>query len=323
MKLFYSFILFFILSFLSCKKENTDNTATLCKWETLAPMNYGRHNFGLTVCNDTIYAIGGYNTSELNVVEAYDPTENIWYLKTEMPTARGYLIVESYNNKIYAIGGVSGGPNNITYENVTEMYDPNMDIWTTLEPIPISTSTNSILGNEFICSGIVNGYIYVAVFNAAKTLMYIYDINQNIWTEHNCGYVQTGFTPFSSAVLENILYACGGELVLKFDANLNTWITIPPMNETREYGCLVASSEFLYMIGGRTINESHDGYYAFSTVDIYDPMNTSWSKESDLSTPRYSASAVYYEGYLYVAGGQKISNNFYPYPIALMERLKL
>src|SRR2546423_13612252 len=144
----------FFLLFMSCKKEETapgnDSNPTINSWKTLAPMPTGRHHFGFVECNGLLYAIGGYNADALKKVEAYNSATNIWETKADMPTARGYLVVCVVSNKIYAIGGISGGDlNRITYENVTEEYDPAVDKWTVKSPPPISQAFNPVMGNQF------------------------------------------------------------------------------------------------------------------------------------------------------------------------------
>jgi N-acetylneuraminic acid mutarotase len=62
------------------------------------------------VVNGKIYVIGGWDGySTLNSVEEYDPTTNSWRKIASMPTARYGLATAVVGNKIYAIGGDSGG----------------------------------------------------------------------------------------------------------------------------------------------------------------------------------------------------------------------
>ena len=41
----------------------------------------------------------------------YDPAKDKWSIKKNMPTARWGLVAATANNKIYAIGGMSGDNN--------------------------------------------------------------------------------------------------------------------------------------------------------------------------------------------------------------------
>jgi N-acetylneuraminic acid mutarotase len=60
--------------------------------------------------NDKIYAIGGLSFDAANLevfstVEEYDPINDKWTKKADMPTPRGALAVAEVGGKIYAIGG--------------------------------------------------------------------------------------------------------------------------------------------------------------------------------------------------------------------------
>jgi N-acetylneuraminic acid mutarotase/TorA maturation chaperone TorD len=62
------------------------------------------------VVNGKIYVIGGWDGySTLNSTEEYDPTTNSWRKIASMPTARYALATAVVGNKIYAMGGDSGG----------------------------------------------------------------------------------------------------------------------------------------------------------------------------------------------------------------------
>jgi N-acetylneuraminic acid mutarotase len=82
-------------------------------------------SFGIAVCNNKIYLIGGnVQNTALSTNEVYDPITDTWETKNPMPTARKWLEVNTVNGKIYAVGGV-----NYAYVSyrvaTTEVYDPN------------------------------------------------------------------------------------------------------------------------------------------------------------------------------------------------------
>jgi N-acetylneuraminic acid mutarotase len=96
-------------------------------WSTKAPMPTPRYGHGVGVVNGIVYAVGGYSTSYLNTVEAYDPSTNTWSTKAPMPTARCCLGVVGVNGILYAVGGVAG----IGLLNFVEAYDPSTNTWST------------------------------------------------------------------------------------------------------------------------------------------------------------------------------------------------
>jgi N-acetylneuraminic acid mutarotase len=96
---------------------------------------------GATGPDGTIYAIGGItggqvNTTELDFVQAYDPSSDSWTLKTAMPTARhGMASSTGRKGLVYIIGGTTGEGGGIPAVDgvldVVESYNPLADAWAT------------------------------------------------------------------------------------------------------------------------------------------------------------------------------------------------
>jgi N-acetylneuraminic acid mutarotase len=85
-------------------------------------------------CNGSIYLIGGYTSGNLNQV--YDPLTNTWDLKANMPTARQEYGVAVISGKIYVIGGELLHTGSSQPTNITEVYDPSTDTWSTDAAMP-------------------------------------------------------------------------------------------------------------------------------------------------------------------------------------------
>ena len=119
-------------------------------WATKAPMPTPRSNFGTSVVNGVIYAVGGTGNCgyACGTVEAYDPATDTWTAKASMPTARGYLSTSVVNGILYAVGG--GNESGVL--GTVEAYDPASDTWSTKASIPTARY-------EFGTS-VVNGVIY-------------------------------------------------------------------------------------------------------------------------------------------------------------------
>jgi len=97
---------------------NTATTAAGTAGAALAPMPTARDDFGFSVLNGVIYAIGGDTNSFddaartpccTTVVEAYDPVANTWSTKTPMPTIRDDFDASLVDGVIYAIAGSRDG----------------------------------------------------------------------------------------------------------------------------------------------------------------------------------------------------------------------
>jgi N-acetylneuraminic acid mutarotase len=110
------------------------------KWSEGQPMPTARGSTAANFVNGTLYVIGGYGFSVLNVNEAYNPLLNEWTSKSSMPTPRHHAGSAVVDDKVFVIGGriLDLAPNvNI---NINERYDPKEDKWITLEPMPSNRS---------------------------------------------------------------------------------------------------------------------------------------------------------------------------------------
>lgn len=138
----------------------------------LTPRNY----FALATYQNKIYCMGGLTNSTLSGInEVYNPASDSWESKTAMPTPRHDLDANVVNGKIYLISGLVQHrwfPNvKGTYEltNITEVYDPATDTWTTKAPIP-----NAV---HDYASTVVNKKIYII----SGTLTQIYNPETDTW----------------------------------------------------------------------------------------------------------------------------------------------
>jgi N-acetylneuraminic acid mutarotase len=76
-----------------------------------------------------IYAIGGWDSgqqTQINTVEAYDPSTQTWAMVQSMPSLRQSLVAAASGSTIYAIGGVYGST--IVLANVEE-YSLSANTW--------------------------------------------------------------------------------------------------------------------------------------------------------------------------------------------------
>lgn len=69
----------------SVERYDTENDI----WEEMAPMSIARSAFSLTVLDNKIYAMGGFDGRNfLKIVEIYDTITNTWQLGTELTSER-------------------------------------------------------------------------------------------------------------------------------------------------------------------------------------------------------------------------------------------
>ena len=321
-------IFFFIFSsFLFIGTQCTKNGGgggTQNTWKTLSPMPTARHHFGFVENNGLFYAIGGYDASGLNTVEVYDPVNASWQTKAPMPTARGYMAVAVVANKIYAIGGFTGSDvNNITYTNVTEVYDPATDQWTEKSAFPIDRAYNGVIGNQFITGTAINGKIYVAAGPEEPT--YIYDPVADSWfADTALGIGKFSFEPYFSTAANNDMYVTDGINFLRYASAANNWNVLQANSTSRRAASLASDGTNIYSIGGYIYVQKTNSDSMTNDVGKYSISGSSWTKMFGMNVKKHSSGSLVYNGNLYVAGGAvRQVNSYLDVPIADFEMLEL
>ena len=142
-------------------------------WITKSANPTPEQSFAIAVFQNKIYCIGGLNgNGSSGINEVYNPATDSWETKAPMPTTRYGLQANVIDGKIYAMGGEKW--NEVTIKapetlNVTEVYDPSSDTWTTKSPMPNPAG---------YVSAVVNNKIYVI----GPWLTQIYDPKTDAWS---------------------------------------------------------------------------------------------------------------------------------------------
>jgi len=105
-------------------------------WFVRSSMNVPRVEFGATVCNNRLYAIGGYYFNYQNANEEYDPLGDTWQTKRPIPLVRSGLACAAIGNRIYTIGGQRFQPRAV-YAQV-ERYNVLTDSWAIVESLNVA-----------------------------------------------------------------------------------------------------------------------------------------------------------------------------------------
>ena len=170
-------------------------------WIPMASMNIERNPY-VAVVNNKIYAVGGYNNEmgSLATNEEYDPLNDLWTIKTSMPTARNGAPVAAANGKVYAIGG-EYFPNNPL--STVEEYDPSTNGWTTKLNMPTARRGAAAVA--------IDNKIYViggTDDSSDLSTVELYDPLNNNWTVKTDMITAREF--LGLAVVNNKIYAIGG-----------------------------------------------------------------------------------------------------------------
>jgi N-acetylneuraminic acid mutarotase len=127
-------------------------------WTERSPMPTSRDHAFSGVVNNKIYVIGGRigagnipATTNIDIVEEYDPATNLWgSIKDRMPTPRSGGGAATYNGKIYVGGGELQNRQLAAAFRALEAYDPVSNTWEILPSMPSSRHGNAMgfIGNK-------------------------------------------------------------------------------------------------------------------------------------------------------------------------------
>jgi len=228
-------------------------------WVSKQPMPTARSRFGITVFENKIYVMGGANASRFtDANEVYDPATDTWEIKASMPAGgRSELAVNAVNGKIYAIGGHFLGIF-WTPSNLTEVYDPVTDTWTTKAEMPTAVYSCT--------SAVVDNKIYLIENGRSITiprLNQIYDTETDTWSIGQP--LPTRAVGAAAAATTGVyapkrIYVIGGGDLFTYDLNqiydpaTDTWTTGMAMPTPRQRLGVAVLNDTLYAIGGYQID---------------------------------------------------------------------
>jgi len=268
------------------------------KWVPGVPTKLPRSRLGVTVHNNSLYAIGGYDgCRRLDSVEKFSlpechhpgPTSSAsssstgasataavggggggqWEMSASLNTKRSVLCAVVVKDTIIVVGGYNG----IASLNTIELYNPAEDEgWRMGSPMLKARSATGccVLDNRFLFA--IGGHDGLSIFKSVEML----DIESHEWVM--VAPMMTKRCRHGAAVLNGRIYVCGGYDGSKFlnscevyDQYPNAWSTIAPMIHARSRVSVVSNGGKLYALGG------FDGASNLSSVEVYDPESNTWS----------------------------------------------
>jgi N-acetylneuraminic acid mutarotase len=114
-------------------------------WRERRPMLVARNHHAVAAVGDKLYVIGGRiggafitapTTNNVDIVEMYDPTTDMWVGRERMPTARSAIGGAVYNGKIIVAGGEGQDRRALSAFKEVEVYDPALNRWQLLPSMP-------------------------------------------------------------------------------------------------------------------------------------------------------------------------------------------
>jgi N-acetylneuraminic acid mutarotase len=228
-------------------------------WTYKTPMPTPMSEFGIAVYNNKIYCMSD------DVNQVYDPATDTWENRTSMPTPRHRLGANVVDGKIYVIGGYDRSlPYGGDATDITEVYDPETDTWSTKAPMLAEKCDYA--------SAVVGDKIYIigggSLSQPMTTESQIYDTKTDSWSYG---------APFPYEYLS--FRFLEGE-----KAAATTGVDAP---------------ERIYIFA-----EIHEtGEQSEYSVQIYNPENDSWTVGADIPTHRIHFGVAVLDDLFYVIGG--------------------
>lgn len=284
--------------------------------EIKAKINPGRYGLAATAINDEVYIIGGSGPDGfLGKVEKYNVNDKTVVALTNKLLRRRYHTAQSFEGKIYIMGGVIAGPRSSQIEtNRVERYDPKINEVKKLAPLPTPRSMPA--------SVIYNGKIYVIGGSITKDVVQIekisynekvdvhytgiveiYDIAANKWTRGSDKPTRS----VCDAILHNgKIYAIGGYNGLPqntfavYDLETDRWEKLPdlPFTISAHHGTVLNGK--IYTFGD---------YYDLNRVCQYDFGTGQWSiLYTNFERSRHNAVVTCGDA-IYIIGGTNASSN--------------
>jgi len=252
------------------------------------------------------YGFSSTLAANTNQTQLYNISSNTWSAgaAAPLPVRSDAAYGETtHGGFLYVIGGGNG-----TALSDVERYDPVLDSWTTLAPMPTARAgavaaviDNGIfvIGGRLSTSGPCSGGPYVGTVEK-------YDIDTNTWTT---------VAPLPNPRSDLAAVAHGGKIFVfgggtgtpsapsvtnevdMYDPQTNTWTTLAPMPTARASLVAGHSGNLVFAMGGT------NGASALNVNEVYDISGNSWSTNIPMPTARQEAGVHSHGGRVYVVGG--------------------
>jgi DNA-binding CsgD family transcriptional regulator/N-acetylneuraminic acid mutarotase len=230
-----------------------------------------------------------------------------WNTLANLPVASSDPAVVSYQDQIYAIGGLNA-------QGVTaamDRFDPQTDTWTSLSPKPLPVFNAQ--------AAVINGEIYIPggrpfIDNQQPSnVLEIYDTNTEQW--HTGASLPIALSAYGMVAYDGYLYVFGGWDGQKYINNVyiynpidNTWHAGTPMPTARGLCGVVEAGGKIYVIGGR------DDAQPVDANEIYSPArdnnnNNPWASAYPIPESRSWIRAANIADTIYVFGGEEQNSN--------------
>src|SRR3990172_8209900 len=253
-------------------------------WTLRANLSEERMDLAAVSLGGQVYAIGGNLYDEgsgglaTDVVEVYDPIDNVTRKKAPLPAPRTGPAAATVGGTIHVIGGYVN--RTLGFVGWHDEYDAATDAWTARSPMPISRA--------FAAATVIDDKVYVVggidnLSGPALGELEVYDPATDEWTSK--APMPTPRSRFAAVSWRGKLYAIGGfyPTAEVYDPVTDTWCTAAPIPSAPWGTAAIALGDAIYVVGGGSGYDCAGNPHAYA----FDPAADRWSP---FPTPRVTRS---------------------------------
>src|SRR5712692_9426928 len=277
-------------------------------WTTLANVSPSATE-GMTVGGIGQVIVGAYGFSaslagNTNQTRLYNINTDSWSTGAPAPLptrAEAAYGETTHGGFLYVIGGGNSG---VALSDL-QRYDPVLNAWTTLAPMPTARAGAAaaviddgifVIGGRQSTGGPCSGGPYLQTVEK-------YDIDTDTWSP--AAQLPTPRSDLAAVARGGKIFVFGGcsstgvtNEVDMYDPQTNTWTTgLANMPTKRASLAAGHSGDNVYAIGGT------DGVLASNANEVYDVAHNTWSNNTPMTAGRQEAGVNSHAGRVYVVGG--------------------
>jgi hypothetical protein len=283
--------------------SNLRNAASI--WTPKAPLpSMMSGSVCTSTLNNKLYVFGTSTSNGGNLTVVYDPLADAWISKASLPSGINYFAMNcsSYstlNNKVYVFGtSTSNGG------NLTEVYDPVADVWTSKAPLPSGINwgpngTVTTVNNKL--------YVFGTSTSSGGNLTEVYDPAADAWTSKAPLPSGINWGPGNGTVttVNNKFYVFGtstsngGNLTEMYDPVGDAWTSkasLPGMAYSNYSTLAITLNNKLYVLAPSTSIGSN-------LTEVYDPVADAWTSKAPFpSAINFGQMVTTLNGLIYIFG---------------------
>lgn len=242
-------------------------------WQTLPPLPQATHHLAVAVVVDEVYVVGGSTEvvpfTPTKTLYLYDPAQNTWIRKADMPYGRYAHGAVGLNRKLYVIGGVG----DVDSTSVL-VYDPATDTWEVQAPMPAPREHLTVVA--------LDGKIYAIAGrwnNSNMAILEVYDPATDTWA--SLAPMPTARSGLAAGAIKGLIYVIGGEDPISpigifaqnevYDPMVNAWSTSADLPTPRHGVAAAVVGDRLYLIGGSSSPGALSVFGWSNAVEVYTP----------------------------------------------------